>query len=108
MIESYDTVDYTVNTTIIPFRIDIKVPFAEKEEAKEAGMRWDAIKRTWFAPPGADIAVFLRWMHDANIFSGQYYIAKTQKKCWSCKKEVPVFAIMILFGLVFSKKYRVS
>lgn len=45
-------------------RIDLKVPFAEKDTAKALGARWDAAKKTWYIPDVADLTAFLRWIPD--------------------------------------------
>jgi len=33
-------------------RAYVDVPFAEKDEAKRLGTRWDMAERRWYAPPG--------------------------------------------------------
>ena len=33
-------------------RIDLKVPFVEKDQAKVHGARWDRDNQTWYAPLG--------------------------------------------------------
>ncbi|HBD4305845.1 TPA: DNA primase, partial [Escherichia coli] len=33
-------------------RIDINVPYNEKDEAKRLGARWDATRKTWYIPDG--------------------------------------------------------
>ena len=38
------------------------VPFAEKDEAKALGARWDAASRKWYVPLGKDQAAFARWL----------------------------------------------
>jgi hypothetical protein len=43
-------------------RIDLFVPFAEKDDAKKLGARWDAAKKVWFIPDGVDPAGFERWL----------------------------------------------
>lgn len=40
----------------------LKVPFAEKDEAKQLGARWDAAKKKWYVPLGTDLAPFSRWL----------------------------------------------
>jgi hypothetical protein len=40
----------------------LNVPFAEKDEAKRLGARWDSAKKKWYAPSGADLARFSRWL----------------------------------------------
>jgi hypothetical protein len=39
----------------------LNVPFAEKEEAKQLGARWDPKRRKWYVPAGVDAAPFSRW-----------------------------------------------
>jgi exodeoxyribonuclease VII large subunit len=43
-------------------RVDLKVPFAEKDLAKFQGARWDQANQTWYAPPGADLERLKRWL----------------------------------------------
>lgn len=38
------------------------VPFAEKDEAKQLGARWDAAKRKWYVPAGKDAVLFKQWL----------------------------------------------
>ena len=47
-----------------PMRIDLKVPFAEKDTAKALGARWDAAKRIWYVKDAADLTPFSRWIPD--------------------------------------------
>jgi hypothetical protein len=39
----------------------LNVPFAEKDEAKRLGARWDSAKKKWYAPSGTDLTPFSRW-----------------------------------------------
>lgn len=39
----------------------LAVPFAEKDAAKKLGARWNADQRSWYVPPGIDVALFSRW-----------------------------------------------
>ena len=39
----------------------IKVPFAEKDEAKSRGARWDASSKSWHVPHGVDPAKLMNW-----------------------------------------------
>ena len=43
-------------------RIDLKVPFVEKDQAKVHGARWDRENQTWYAPPGTDLEKLKRWL----------------------------------------------
>lgn len=43
-------------------RLNLKVPFAEKDQAKKLGARWDAGRKTWYIDDGkVDPAPFARW-----------------------------------------------
>lgn len=42
-------------------RVDLNVPFAEKDSAKAAGARWDALHRTWYYPGSAVPENLMRW-----------------------------------------------
>lgn len=42
----------------------LAVPFAEKDEAKKLGARWNAERRSWYVPPGIDVSLFSRWRTD--------------------------------------------
>jgi hypothetical protein len=40
----------------------LKVPFAEKDEAKSLGARWNSERKSWYVPDGKDSAAFARWL----------------------------------------------
>ena len=40
----------------------LKVPYAEKDEAKAQGARWNRSAGKWYAPPGADLGPLRRWI----------------------------------------------
>ena len=39
----------------------LNVPFAEKDEAKRLGARWDPARKKWYVPNGVDADQFSRW-----------------------------------------------
>lgn len=39
----------------------LTVPFAEKNEAKALGAKWDATARKWYVPHGVDVNLFTPW-----------------------------------------------
>jgi hypothetical protein len=43
-------------------RINLKVPFAQKDAAKELGARWDAARKIWYVMDPKDPEVFSDWM----------------------------------------------
>lgn len=42
-------------------RMDLKVPFAEKDAAKKLGARWDAARKIWYVLAQGDVAPFAKW-----------------------------------------------
>lgn len=42
----------------------LAVPFSEKDAAKKLGARWNADRKSWYVPPGADVTPFSRWRTD--------------------------------------------
>lgn len=40
----------------------LKVPYAEKDEAKALGARWNSARKAWYVPDGKDEAPFARWI----------------------------------------------
>jgi hypothetical protein len=43
-------------------RINLKVPFAQKDAAKELGARWDAALKVWYVIDPESLDVFSDWM----------------------------------------------
>lgn len=43
-------------------RTNLQVPFAEKDQAKGLGARWDASKRIWYVQNVSDLTAFARWL----------------------------------------------
>jgi hypothetical protein len=39
----------------------LNVPYAEKDEAKKLGAKWDATRRKWYVPDGVNAEPFSRW-----------------------------------------------
>lgn len=42
--------------------IVLKVPYAEKDEAKALGARWNPTRKCWYVPDGKDSEPFARWI----------------------------------------------
>ncbi|MFT4174225.1 MAG: DUF5710 domain-containing protein [Rhodocyclaceae bacterium] len=47
-------------------RVDLRVPFAEKDEAKRLGAKWDPAKRVWYVVNVPNLASFQRWLVDPS------------------------------------------
>ena len=52
----------SVETPAASARITIlNVPYAEKDEAKKLGAKWDSNRKKWYVPQGVDAEPFSRW-----------------------------------------------
>jgi len=52
-------------------RIYLDVPYAEKDQAKALGARWDPHRRQWWAPPASPAGAFSRWVDpEPRVFGG--------------------------------------
>lgn len=56
----------------------LNVPYAEKDDAKKLGARWDASNKKWYVPDTIDIAPFAKWQ--SEIISSKYTIASANKQ----------------------------
>ncbi|MCK9622178.1 MAG: DUF5710 domain-containing protein [Methylobacter sp.] len=43
-------------------RIDLIVPYDDKEKAKILGARWDGIRKCWYIVDKEDLLPFMAWM----------------------------------------------
>jgi Domain of unknown function (DUF5710) len=43
-------------------RINLNTPFAEKDEAKALGARWDGTRKCWYIQNVADLSPFQKWI----------------------------------------------
>lgn len=43
-------------------RINLQVPYADKDLARRRGAFWDKARKVWFVENVADLGPFLRWM----------------------------------------------
>ncbi len=67
-------------------KIYLNVPFAQKDEAKALGARWDAIQKKWFVPADKDITLFARWHSEAGAVQSPRSKASSSKISSSTKK----------------------
>jgi len=40
----------------------LNVPYAEKDEAKKLGAKWDSVRKKWYVPQGVNTEPFIRWL----------------------------------------------
>jgi len=82
-------------------RIDLQVPFDEKDDAKRLGARWDPGLRVWFVPHGVDPGPCSRWFPEAaevNVVSDTYFIAESTHDCWRCTRATRVHGFVLPEG----------
>ena len=82
-------------------RVDLVVPFADKESAKRLGAQWDVAARTWFVPEHVDPEPFVRWLPNAdvvNVRGSSYFIAASSRTCWRCKSTSSVHGFILPEG----------
>ena len=48
-------------------RINLKVPFAQKDAAKELGARWDAVRKIWYVIDPELLEVFADWIPTEDV-----------------------------------------
>jgi len=84
-------------------RIDLNVPFSEKEEAKKLGAKWDADKKVWYIPDGIPSSALSRWMTEeddkeclTSVTSNGINVAVAKQECWQCKIQSEVFGIVLI------------
>jgi hypothetical protein len=44
----------------------LNVPYAEKDEARALGARWNPTRKRWYAPPGVALDAFAKWMPEGG------------------------------------------
>ena len=61
-------------------RVYINVPYAEKDEAKAMGAKWDKQEKSWFVEPGIDQAPFKKWLEPAESLDMNKVTAQFQNQ----------------------------
>lgn len=51
-------------------RTNLQVPFAEKDDAKGLGARWDPARKVWYVENKADLSPFARWLPTQSATPG--------------------------------------
>jgi transposase-like protein len=58
-------------------RIYLNVPYAQKDNAKSRGARWDSTARKWYVPSDANLATFQSWLPPPSLT-----IELVPQTCW--------------------------
>lgn len=91
---------------IIQNRLYLNVPYAEKDEAKKLGAKWDPTLKKWYCkdlnPMDENISYcfpYLKWIlgqtGSAIVVTSDLYILETKRICWRCKRPTTVVALGI-------------
>jgi hypothetical protein len=49
----------------------LNVPYAEKDQARELGARWNPARKRWYVPPGVALEPFERWLKKDGEADGE-------------------------------------
>ncbi|MCL2746660.1 MAG: DUF5710 domain-containing protein [Coriobacteriia bacterium] len=77
-------------------RIDLCVPYKEKDEAKALGARWDPVGKTWYIPKGLKPDDFEQWLPQPT--PDHLYLIAGWKTCFKCNKQTPVCGFALKFS----------
>ncbi|MDP2699924.1 zincin-like metallopeptidase domain-containing protein [Thalassospira sp.] len=66
-------------------RVFLNVPYSDKNEAKEAGAKWDRRGKAWFVPEGTDMKPFVKWQE--KVEDTQTKIDPQQEFAMACREQ---------------------
>lgn len=84
-------------------RTNLRVPFAEKDEAKRLGARWDAARKVWYIENVTDTAPFSRWIPTEGMDS----LPETMSKAKVVSNKQPQSAGNTITGSNYAPQPRV-
>lgn len=71
-------------------RLNLTVPYAEKDAAKALGARWDAVHKVWYATDRAHYTDFRQWLPGNLIVTDSLGIVSGGMTCWRCQEVTRV------------------
>jgi hypothetical protein len=75
-------------------RFNLKVPFAEKDAAKQLGARWDAAHKLWYVEDKADMTPFAKWSPTPRDASASSAPAVPGRPAVKAKAQTPAEGIV--------------
>ncbi len=79
-------------------RIYLSVPYAEKDEAKGLGAKWDPTLKHWYVDDWEALPRFQKWFIQEskwNLLAEHFYIVKSKKRCWKCDVNTAITAFLL-------------
>jgi Domain of unknown function (DUF5710) len=79
-------------------RLDLDVPFAERDRVRRLGARWDVERRRWYAPADVDAAVLLGWSRASpfvNVRAHDFLLLESHYRCEHCEGLTRVHGIVL-------------
>ena len=76
----------------------LNVPYAEKDEAKALGARWNPKVKKWYTDaPRKDYIKFAKWIlrdtDDVTIATDHIFIVEGKRSCWKCGEPTRVVGL---------------
>lgn len=68
----------------------LKVPFAEKNQAKSLGARWNPEIKKWYLSDRVKYKQFTRWIDGTEILCNHIYLVEGIHTCFRCQKPTHV------------------
>lgn len=69
-------------------RIDLRCPYAERQDAKLLGARWDAARKVWYIVDVEDLTPFMRWIPSERQNPGKIQKGQNSPKFRAKKRAV--------------------
>ena len=76
-------------------RYYLTVPFAQKDEAKGLGARWDPARKLWYVPEGVDTAAFQRWFSSDPELQNAPTVGSSAKRPGSAPRKMESPGVVI-------------
>uniref|UniRef100_UPI00402AFAA3 DUF5710 domain-containing protein n=1 Tax=Bacillus sp. DX2.2 TaxID=3073452 RepID=UPI00402AFAA3 len=81
-------------------RINLCVPYDQKDKVKALGGKWDVENKTWYIIVNTykETEPFSEWIYTAK--SPEFWIVELHRECWRCRKQTPIFAYCFPKGYI--------
>jgi len=79
-------------------RINLNVPYRDKDAAKALGAYWDRRNKTWYITKSSDLELFRKWLplNQKEILRSSLapiMVVTSHSSCWRCKRESSVHCL---------------